>query len=129
MKRWKMLTIGVVLFLGPATGAYGWLVWTNVGGLNAPAGDATTADYYGSFTPVDPNPKTFPPTTYTYIDISAQNIVIPAGNYFCIGYDVTGNGGQTSFNGVDTWAWYGSVWDPDQGWSRTAILQVTADYQ
>jgi hypothetical protein len=40
---------------GPPTGAYGWLVWTNVGGLVPPPGPAQTANYYGPFTPVDPD--------------------------------------------------------------------------
>ncbi len=113
---------------GPPTGADGWLVWTDVGGLNPPAGDASTADYSGAFTPLDPAPDTFPPITYTYIDVSAEDIVIANGAYFCIGYDVTGNGGQVDFNGVDTWSWYGGVWDSDQAWSRTDILEVSADY-
>ncbi len=111
---------------GPATdGTDGWLVWTDVGGLNAPAGDASTRDYGGGFTPVDSAPDTFPPTTYTYVDITSENIVIPDGNYFVIGYDVTGNGGQISANGVDTWSWYEGAWDPDAGWGRTAVMQVT----
>jgi hypothetical protein len=113
---------------GPPTGDYGWLVWTDVGGMVPPAGDATTADHYGSFTPVDPNPETWPPTVYTYVDVSARAILIPVGAYFCFGYDNTGMGGQTGFNGVDTWSWYNNMWDPDQGWGRTDILQIKADY-
>ncbi len=113
---------------GPTTGAYGWVLWSDVGGMNAPAGNAMTAEYYGAFTPLDPDPETFPPTTYTYIDVSGRALVIQPGAYFCFGYDNVGNGGQTTFNGVDTYAWYNSTWDPDQGWGRTAILQVKADY-
>ncbi len=113
---------------GPATSDDGWLVWTDVGALNPPAGEASTADYSGAFTPVDPAPDTFPPITYTYVDISAENIVIPDGVYFCIGYDVTGNGGQVDFNGVDTWSWYDNVWDSDQAWGRTDVLEVSADF-
>jgi hypothetical protein len=113
---------------GPPTGPYGWLVWTSVGGYVPPAGDATTANYYGAFTPVDPNPATFPPVTYTYVDISASNIVIPANTYFEIGYDNTGMGGMTSYNGVQTWGWYGGIWDPDSSYGRTAILQVKANF-
>jgi hypothetical protein len=113
---------------GPATGTYGWIVWKSVGGIVPPAGPASTAEHYGQFTPVDPNPATFPPTVYTYIDVYAQNIVIPVGAYFCFGYDVTGNGGQTYYNGVMTWGWYNGAWDPDQPWGRTAILQVKANY-
>ncbi len=113
---------------GPATGDYGWIVWTDVGGLTPPAGDATTADYHGPFTPVDPSSSTLPPVTYTDIDISAAGVVIPSGNYFCVGYDVTGNGGQIAFNGVDTWSWYSGMWDSDQGWGRTDIIDVYANF-
>jgi predicted outer membrane repeat protein len=113
---------------GPPTGPYGWMVWRSVGGLYPPAGDPTTADRHGAFTPADPNPSTNPPTVYTYVDVVAQNIVIPIGSYFCFGYDVTGYGGLTSFNGVQTWGWYGGAWDPDQTYGRTAVLQVKANY-
>ena len=109
---------------GAPTGDYGWVVWTDVGGINAPAGDASTADYFGAFAPTDPAPDTLPPTVYSYIDVSGANIVIAPGAYFCFGYDVTGNGGQTAYNGVETWAWYGDLWDPDSSYGRTAILQV-----
>ncbi|MCA9754924.1 MAG: hypothetical protein KDA27_03910 [Candidatus Eisenbacteria bacterium] len=113
---------------GPMTEDYGWLVWLGLGGLVAPTGDAYTADYFGQFTPVDPGPDTFPPTVYTYVDVSAANIVVPAGTYFAFGYDNTGTGGQTDFNGVETWAWYGGLWDPDINYGRTAILQVKGNY-
>ena len=113
---------------GPPTEAYGWVVWTNMGGYVSPGGNAYSAEHFGSFVPVDPDPTTFPPTTYTYVDVSAAGIVIPDGTYFCFGYDNTGTGGQTTFNGVMTWAWYEGWWDPDESWGRTAILQVKANY-
>jgi hypothetical protein len=113
---------------GPATGNYGWVVWLTAG-YGAPAGTADTADFYGGpWSPVDPSPDTFPPTTYTYLDVSAEGVIIPNGGWFVFGYDVTGNGGQTTYNGVETWAWYSGYWDSDVGWSRTAILQFKADY-
>ena len=113
---------------GPPTEEYGWVVWLDMGGYVPPSGDAYTAEFHGEFTPVDPDPNTWPPTTYTYVDVSSKGIVIPPGTYFCFGYDNTGMGGQTAFNGVDTWAWYSDMWDPDQSWGRTAILQVKANY-
>jgi len=114
---------------GPPTGEFGWLVWTDVGGPGPPAGDPYTADHHGPFTPVDPNPATMPPTVYTYVDVTAEDIVIQPGSYFCLGYDVTGTGGQTApFNGVDTWSWNLGVWNSDAGNDRTAILQVKADF-
>jgi len=112
---------------GPATEEFGWLVWVGVGGMNAPAGDAYSADFHGSFTPVEPDPGV-DPFVYTYVDIADQNIVIPDGVYFAFGYDNTGLGGQVNANGNETWAWYNDMWDPDSGWNRTAVLQVKADF-
>ena len=108
---------------GDASDSYGWIIWTDVGSLVAPAGDVNTCDYYGVYTPADPD-STFPPDTYTYVDVSSSSIIIPAGNFFCFGYDNTQIGGQVDFNGVDTWSWYENAWDPDQGWSRTALIEV-----
>jgi hypothetical protein len=113
---------------GPPTGTYGWIVWMDMGGDVPPAGPASTADYYGSFTPLDPDPNTFPPTTYTYVDVSSLCLTVFAGEYFCFGYDNTGMGGMTSYNGEVTWGWYAGIWDPDPNYGRTAILQVSADF-
>ncbi len=113
---------------GPATGEFGWVVWLDLGGLVPPAGPAATADFYGTFSPVEPDPSV-EPRVYTYVDISMTNIVVPNGVSFCFGYDNTGLGGQTEFNGVETWAWYTDMWDPDSSWGRTDILQVKADFE
>ncbi len=110
---------------GPESGIYGWLVWTGTGGTIP--GAPETADYFGPYTPVDPNPDTFPPTTYTYVDVSAENIPFVANDIIFFGFDNTGMMGQTEYNGVETWGWYGGVWDSDAGWSRTTILQIKAD--
>jgi hypothetical protein len=123
----KLLELGFPC-AGPPTGTYGWLVWTDAAGMVAPPGSASTADFYGTFTPVDPNPETLPPTTYTYVDIATADILVADGTYFVIGYDNTGMGGMTGYNGVETWGWYGGVWDPDSDWGRTAILQVKANH-
>ena len=112
---------------GPATGTYGWLVWIDAAVPPGTPGPATTAQYYGAFTPVS-NTGTFPPTVYTYIDVSTENMIVPDGSWLWFGYDNTGYGGMTSYNGVETWGWYGGVWDPDGNWGRTAILQVKANY-
>ena len=113
---------------GPPTDTYGWVIWTGMGGIMPPAGDPFSADHFGPFTPVDSDPGSFPPLVYTYIDISSEGIVIPAGEYFCVGYDNTGNGGQIEYNGVQTWAWYTGFWDPDESWGRTAVIQVKGDF-
>lgn len=121
----QLLVLGFPCCGPPTDATDGWLVWTDVGGLNAPAGDASTRDYGGGFTPVDSAPDTVPPTTYTYVDITSENIVIPAGNFFVIGYDNTGYGGLVPFTGHETWAWYGGVWDADSAWGITSVMQVT----
>lgn len=116
---------------GPATGTYGWVVWTDIGGITSPSGDATTADYYDEFTPTDPGPSSWPdpPVIYSYVDVSEASIIIPDGNYFCFGYDVTDMGGQITYNEVETWAWFEAAWDSDADNGRTAILQVKADFE
>jgi len=102
---------------GPATTWYVWL------GAAQPA-NPSSPQFSGAFTPVDPNPATFPPTTYTYVDITAADIHVPAGGAFWFGYHNPGMAGQIDYNGVTTYGWYGGVWDPDQAWSRTTVMQV-----
>lgn len=113
---------------GAPSGDYGWLVWASVGGMNRPSSGPTGADWYGPYTPADSSYDTNPPTTYTYVDISAENVVIQAGSYFAVGYDVTGMGGHVSFNGHASWAWYGGGWSYDGTFNRTAVIQVEGFY-
>jgi hypothetical protein len=100
----------------------GWFV-----SVGAMPGDFNT-DYMGAFTAVDGGDVS-PPTIYTYVDISTEGIVVPAGMDVYFGYINPGLGGQTTANGTETWAWYGGAWDPDSGWGRTAILQIKASYE
>ncbi len=100
-----------------------WLVWL---GATMPA-DYSSPDFSGSFTATNPDPDLFPPTVYTYVDVSGANVVIPDGETIWIAYVNPGVGGQIDFNGVDTWSWYAGAWDPDQSWSRTAVIQLKAD--
>ena len=109
---------------GPPSGPYGWLVWPNQSTLPGPA---ETAPYHGAYTPVDPNPQTYPPTTYTYLDISDLGIFWQNGTTLCFGFDNTGMQGMTDYNGVETWGWYGGIWEPDPPYGRTCILQLRAD--
>lgn len=112
---------------GSSSESYGWLVWTDVGGMNSPHLGARSAQYFGSFSPIVSGEQV-PPRTYTTIDISGRDITVPAGAHFCFGYDVTGLGGQVEFSGVETWSWYSGYWDSDAGWGRTALLQIRADF-
>lgn len=100
-----------------------WLVW--VGG-SMPA-DYSNPDYTGSFTAVDTDDTQLPPPTYTYVDVTAANVVVPRGETVWLAYVNPGVGGQIDFNGVDTWGWYGGAWDPDQTWGRTAVMQLKGD--
>jgi hypothetical protein len=102
---------------GPAST---WLVWVG----SAQPADFSTPDFSGPFTPTDPDPATFPPTTYAYLDVTASNVLIPAGSDFWFGYENPGVGGQVDCNGLVTYAWYGGAWDPDDTWGRTAVMQV-----
>ena len=115
---------------GPQTAEYGWVVWTNLSGMVPPAGDPTTAQYYGQFTPAIPSGGSAGDITeYTIVDVSSAEIVIPADGYWCFGYDNTQLGGQDYFNGVVTYGWYEGSWDPDQGWGRTDLLEFAAYYR
>jgi len=107
---------------GYATGTYGWVVWTDVGSISAPIDGPTSCNYYGAFTPTEPEGGD--PTVYTYLDVTSEYILIPDGAYFCFGYQNTQYGGQTTSNGTETWAWDAGVCYSDSQYNRTAILQV-----
>jgi len=112
---------------GPPSGPYGWVVWTDVGGINSPVDGPTTAEYYGPYTPADPDP-TDPPDTYTFVDISAAGVVIPDGNYFCFGYENTGFCGLVVYTGVYTWSWWDPYWEEDEFFDVTSLLEVYANF-
>lgn len=102
--------------------ASSWFV--SIGGM--PGG--LSFDFTGPLTIVDQG-ETSPPNVYSYADLSQTGIAAPPGVDIYFGYINPGLGGQTLFNGVDTWAWYLGEWDPDQGWGRTAILQLKASFE
>jgi hypothetical protein len=109
---------------GPATGEFGWVVWV-VGGVTPPPGSPTTADFHGAFTPGQGSSGD--PSVYTYVDVSYCSVIIPAGAWFCFGFQNTAYGGQTPYNGVATWSWDEATWIGDAQYYRTAVLQVKAD--
>ncbi len=100
-----------------------WGVWI---GSTQPA-TYVSPQFTGNFTPVDTAGTTLPPTTYTYVDVTASNIVIPNGSDFWFGYQNPGMSGQVDANAVTTYGWYGGAWDPDPPYGRTTILQVTGN--
>ena len=111
---------------GTVTGDFGWVVWEDMPDTGPPSGAPESCDYHGSFTPVEgPGGD---PSVYTYVNVSDQIIIIPDMTQFVFGYQNTSLGGQTPFNGIETWSWHGSVWASDEDLYRTAVLQVKANY-
>jgi hypothetical protein len=80
----------------------------------------------GLYTIVNPDPAEFPPSTYSYADVSGDGFIVPPGNRIFWGYALPepGIGGQVDFNGENTWAWWLDAWEPDADWGRTAVLQL-----
>lgn len=111
---------------GEPTGDYGWVVWIYESVSPPPSGGPETCDWYGSFTPVEgPGGN---PQVYTYIDVSEmEEIILPDQYTMVFGYQNTQYGGQTPFNGTETWSWSDDTWYSDQANYRTAVLQFTAD--
>lgn len=111
---------------GVTTDDYGWVVWVDMPDTGYPAGNPESCDFHGEFTPVEgPGGD---PSVYTYIDIaSVETIVFYPGEIIVFGYQNTGYGGQTPFNGTGTWAWHNSIWESDESHYRTAVLQMGAN--
>ena len=87
-----------------------------------------TLEYYGSFTPTSPDDTEWPPSVYSYIDVSDEGIIIPAGASMYFGYSNPGMGGQIGFNGVETWSWLDEQWDLDSDFNRTAVMQFKGSF-
>ncbi len=115
----------MVEFGFPCGGTIGseWMVWLDP---TIPAGFAG-GDFSGAFTATDPDDQTLPPVNYTYVDVSADGVVIPDGQVFWFGYTNPGISGQVAFNGVDTYGWYSGDWDGDGAWDRTTVMQFKAN--
>jgi hypothetical protein len=104
-----------------------WVVWLDVGGINPPTGTPGSCDVMGIFDPVDTGSDD-PPTTYTYIDVTGEDILIDDGAFLCFGYQNPGLAGFINYNGVQSWTWFQGAWDPDETYNFTAILQVKGNY-
>jgi hypothetical protein len=101
-----------------------WYVWIRDTLPAAPWG----LEYYGSFVALSEDETAYPPGVYTYVDISAEGIVIPAGATMYFGYGNPGMGGHILFNGVETWSWLDGPWDMDGDFGRTAVMQFRGSY-
>ena len=100
-----------------------WFVWL---GSTMPA-DYSNPDFTGTFTATSNDDVTFPPTIYTYVDVTSANVVVPDGETVWFAYVNPGLGGQIDANGVVTWSWYLGAWDADDAWGRTAVMQLKGD--
>ena len=106
MTRWDNTTGADVMlkeFGWPCGGWWSqfWYVWITD---TLPAGPFGL-EYYGSFVAASADETEYPPSTYTYIDVSAEAIVIPAGESMYFGYGNPGMGGHVAFNGTQTFSY------------------------
>ena len=96
-----------------------WYVWISETLPEGPWG----LEYYGSFVATSADDTEYPPSVYTYIDVSEEGIVVPAGSSMYFGYANPGMAGQISFNGVETFSWLEGPWDMDGDYGRTTLMQ------
>jgi|GEM_PF-2470705 len=127
--RWDNLTGADVIieeFGWPCGGWWSqfWYVWITD---TLPA-DPYTLEYYGSFVAASEDDTEWPPSVYTYVDVSDEGIVVPAGASMYFGYGNPGMGGQIPFNGTETFSWLDDAWDMDGDFGRTAVLQFKGTF-
>ena len=111
---------------GVPTGSFGWIIWTDMPDTGPPIVSPENCNFHGSFTPVEgPGGDS---TVYTYVDIaSVADVIFNPGETIVFGYQNTGYGGQTPFNGTDTWSWHHNNWESDASHYRTAVLEMKAN--
>ena len=127
--RWDNLTGTDVIideFGWPCGGWWSqfWYVWIT----DTLPDDPYTLEYYGSFVATSEDDTEWPPSLYTYVDMSNEGIVVPAGASMYFGYGNPGMGGQISFNGVETYSWLDDAWDMDGDFGRTAVMQFKGTF-
>jgi hypothetical protein len=126
--RWHNDTgadVAIVEFGWPCGGFWArfWYVWITD---TLPA-DPYTLELYGTFVAASEDDTEWPPSQYTYVDVSGEGIVIPEGATMYFGYGNPGMGGQIAFNGVETYSYLDDGWDLDGDFGRTAVLQFKGD--
>jgi len=100
-----------------------WYVWITT---EMPA-DPYTLEHFGSFVAAVEDDTEYPPSQYTYIDMTDEGIIIPAGASMYFGYGNPGLAGQVYGASAETFSWYEDGWDSDNGFGRTTILQFKGD--
>ena len=128
MARWENITgdhVQVTEFGWPCGGFWAqfWYVWIS----DTLPGVPGTQDFRGTFVAASEDESEWPPSLYTYIDVAALDIIIPAGATMYFGYGNPGMGGQVAFNGVETWSLYDWAWQSDTDYGRTAVLQFRGE--
>lgn len=126
--RWDNTTgedITITEFGWPCAGWWAnfWYVWIST---ELPA-DPYTLEFYGSFVAAVEDDTEYPPSMYTYIDMTEEGIIIPAGASMYFGYGNPGLAGQVYGSSAPTYSWYEDSWDSDNGFGRTTILQFKGD--
>ena len=101
-----------------------WYVWIS----DTLPPDPYTLEYYGSFVAASEDDTEWPPSVYTYVDVSGEGLVVPAGASMYFGYGNPGMGGQIGFNGVQTYSWLDEAWDMDGDFGRTAVMQFKGSF-
>jgi len=101
-----------------------WFVWISD---TLPEGP-WNFEHYGSFVPALEDETQYPPSIYTYIDVSDEGIIVPAGASMMFGYSSPGMAGQIDHNGVTTWSYLNDQWDNDGDFNRTTIMQFKGTF-
>jgi len=82
-------------------------------------------DYSGDFVHSGPLDQ-FPPITYDYIPISG--VMLLNGTSTVWGFENAGVIGQQTGGVMDTYGWWGGIWEPDSNWGRTGVQQIKGNY-
>lgn len=81
----------------------------------------------GSFTP-EGALDTVPPDTYTHIELPDLTHRLASGESMVWGYENAGLAGMTEYGGETTYGWFYGVWEPDDFYGRTALMQFRGEY-
>lgn len=102
-----------------------WYVWVT----DTRPANPYTLEYYGTFVATIDDDTQYPPSAFTYIDVSGRDIVIPAGGSMYFGYSNPGLAGQVAYTGTSTWSWLDDQWDRDGDFGRTTVMQFKGSFQ
>jgi hypothetical protein len=84
--------------------------------------------FQGLFTPTNLMDSTADMLVYDAVDVTAENIVLAAGETMIWGYENAGLQGMTAAPVEVTYGFWVSFWDDDSAYGRTALMQLMGDY-